>query len=267
MSAGRVPDGGDRVGIAAERLVEHHRHAQPGPQSRPRRDLAVRDGLLQDRDARIVAGGRPAPAARRLTRPRWRRAGGPSAARGCAGTIGAAQTSSWPATPTLVFTSAKAVEPELDGGDQLVAPGFGRDRRADSELCGARNAVAALGRPPARPPGRPVRRRHGRRRRAGRVRGHTGRHCRPCRAGRLRLRKNSAIPACVTRSAKSRRLANDPGPIVPAQGLERGVDRLARDVRAWYALAIATCPHGQLDADHEVFTLDPAMRGVLDRPS
>ena len=48
------------------------------------------------------------------------------------------------------------------------------------------------------------------------------------------------------------------------QDLERGIDRFARDVRARYTLAIANLPACKLNADHQIFTFDASMRGVLD---
>ena len=73
----------DRVGIAAERLVEHHRHAEPRAGARPgRRPRHAGRAAPAPRGENGSSGRDPLDAARPPATPRWRRAGGPSAARG-----------------------------------------------------------------------------------------------------------------------------------------------------------------------------------------
>ena len=59
-------------------------------------------------------------------------------------------------------------------------------------------------------------------------------------------------------------MSDHPRPVVPGQHGKGRLDRLAGHVRARNAFPIAGLTIRQLDPDHEVLALGPAMRGVLD---
>ena len=118
---GRPPlDRPDGVGIAAERLVEHHRHAQAAagarPGRRPRRAAPAAPGPRGGTGGAARPGRRP----RRPTTPRWRRSGCPSAGRGSAGARRSRAGSSWPVDADLDLDLGEPVEPHLPGRDPLL---------------------------------------------------------------------------------------------------------------------------------------------------
>ena len=105
---GRPPlDRSDRVGIAAERLVEHHRHAESGTELGQRIDLGVGHRLLQGRGGRRPGAAGPvrprstagqaslASSRMSIRRPRMRRS------------LASRAGSSWPSTPTFTLTCPK----------------------------------------------------------------------------------------------------------------------------------------------------------------
>ena len=183
-SAVRPLDRPDGVGIAAERLVEHDRDAEPRAKVGQGVDLGVADGLLQDRRAEAEQG--PDPLDQALGRP---------------GLVGVEPDVHPPAEdrpqagqprrvvlagdPDLELGLPEPIEPHLPRRDRFLPGPLGRDGPAvaDPRRPGFRVDTRSLD--PAQPR-RTTSRTAGRRRRAGPVPARIARRCRPCRAGRPR---------------------------------------------------------------------------------